>query len=57
MYCERIALGEESRACREAGARTAFEKKIQDKNTWKMYKQAYKKYYARCMKGNMSAAG
>lgn len=54
MYCERIAPGEESRTCREAGARTVFEKKIQGENTWKIYKRAYKKYYARYMKGNMS---
>ena len=31
-----------------------FEKKIQDEDTWKIYKRAYKKYYARYMKGNMS---
>ena len=54
MYCERIAPGEESKACREVGARTVFEKKIQDEDTWKIYKRAYKKYYARVMKGNMS---
>ena len=33
-----------------------FEKKIQDEDTWKLYKRAYKKYYARYMKGNMSEA-
>ncbi len=56
MYCERIAPGEESKTCREAGARAVFEKKIQDEDTWKIYKRAYKKYYARYMKGNMSEA-
>lgn len=56
MYCERIAPGEESKTCREAGARAVFEKKIQDEDTWKIYKWAYKKYYARYMKGNMSEA-
>ncbi len=56
MYCGRIAPGEESRTCREAGARAVFEKKIQDEDTWKIYKRAYKKYYARYMKGNMSEA-
>ena len=54
MYCERIAPGEESKTCREARARAVFEKKIQDEDTWKIYKRAYKKYYARYMKGNMS---
>lgn len=53
-YCERIAPGETERTCREAGARTVFEKKIQSEDTWKLYKRAYKKYYARYMKGNMS---
>ena len=38
------------------GARMVFEKKIQDEDTWKIYKRAYKKYYARYMKGNMSEA-
>ena len=36
------------------GARMVFEKKIQDEDTWKLYKRAYKKYYARYMKGNMN---
>lgn len=53
-YCERIAPGETERTCREAGARTVFEKKIQSEDTWKLYKRAYKKYYARYMKGTMS---
>lgn len=56
MYCEGIAPGEESKTCREAGARVIFEKKIQDEDTWKIYKRAYKKYYARYMKGSMSEA-
>ena len=54
MYCEHIAPGEEGKTCRETGARAVFEKKIQDEDTWKIYKRAYKKYYARYMKGNMS---
>jgi len=38
----------------KSGCRTVFEKKIQDEEPWKLYKRAYKKYYARFMKGNMS---
>ena len=38
------------------GARAVFEKKIRDEDTWKLHKRAYKKYYARYMKGNMSHA-
>ena len=54
LYCERVAPGEAERTCRLMGARAVFEKKIQDEDTWKLYKRAYKKYYARYMKGNMS---
>ena len=54
LYCERIAPGETERTCRLMGARAVFEKKIQDEDTWKLYKRAYKKYYARVMKGNMN---
>lgn len=54
LYCERIAPGETERTCRLMGARAVFEKKIQEEDTWKLYKRAYKKYYARLMKGNMS---
>ncbi len=32
-----------------------LEKKIQDEEARKLYKRAYKKYYARYMKGKMSA--
>ena len=54
VYCNRIAPGETERTCREVGARAVFEKKIQEEDTWKIYKRAYKKYYARFMKGKMS---
>lgn len=54
VYCNRVAPGETEKSCREVGARTVFEKKIQEEDTWKIYKRAYKKYYARLMKGNMS---
>ena len=54
LYCERVAPGETERTCRLMGARAVFEKKIQDEDTWKLYKRAYKKYYARFMKGNRS---
>ena len=54
MYCQRIAPGETKRTCRDVGARTVFEYKIQSEESWKIYKRAYKKYYARYMKGNMN---
>lgn len=54
IYCERVAPGEEVKTCREVGARVTFESKLQSEEPWKIYKRAYKKYYARVMKGNMS---
>ena len=54
MYCDRIAPGETEQTCRAVGVRAVFEKKIQEEDTWKIYKLAYKKYYARVMKGNMT---
>lgn len=54
IYCERIAPGEEVKTCREVGARATFERKLQSEEPWRIYKRAYKKYYARVMKGNMS---
>ena len=53
VYCERTAPGESEKTCREVGARAVFENKIRAEETWKLYKRAYKKYYARVMKGNM----
>ena len=54
IYCSRVAPGETEKTCREIGARAVFENKIQSEETWKTYKRAYKKYYARVMKSNMS---
>lgn len=53
VYCGRVAPGETEKTCREVGARAVFENKIRAEETWKLYKRAYKKYYARVMKGNM----
>lgn len=53
MYCGRVAPGETKQTCREVGARAVFEKKIQDEDAWKLYKRAYKKYYARVMNRKM----
>lgn len=42
IYCERIAPGETEKTCREMGARMVFEKKLQDEDTWKLYKRPIK---------------
>lgn len=54
LYCEHIAPTETDKTCREIGARATFEHKIRSDEVWKIYKRAYKKYYARVMKGNMT---
>lgn len=54
LYCENVAPGETEKTCREIGARANFEQKIRSDEVWKLYKRAYKKYYARVMKGNMT---
>ena len=54
MYCTRVVRGEETRTCRDVGALAAFEGKVAENEPWKLYKRAYKKYYARFMKGRMS---
>ena len=56
IYCSRIAPGEIDKTCRDVGVRAVFENKIQSEEAWKIYKRAYKKYYARYIKGNMSKA-
>lgn len=42
IYYKRITPGEMEKTCREMEVRMVFEKKIQDKDTWKLYKRAYK---------------
>ena len=54
LYCKNVAPGETDKTCREVGARASFEQKVRSDNVWKFYKRAYKKYYARVMKGNMT---
>ena len=54
LYCENVAPRETEKICREVGARASFEQKVQSDDAWKFYKRAYKKYYARVMKGNMT---
>lgn len=51
IYCGRTAPGEAKKTSQEVGARAVFESKIKSEEPWKIYKRAYKKYYARVMKG------
>ena len=56
LYCDRIAPGETERTCREIGAATHFQQKVQASEIWLIYKRAYKKYYARVLKKTMERA-
>ena len=53
VYCNRVSPGETERTCREIGATANFEDKLTNNEVWKLYKRAYKKYYARVMKSRM----
>ena len=54
VYCTRPISDDDPRTCRIVGATAVFEKKVRDEKPWEYYKRAYKKYYARMMKGNMT---
>ena len=55
-YCDRIAPGEEEKTCRDIGAVANFQAKVQNNEIWKVHQRAYKKYYARVLKKNMTKA-
>ena len=40
--------------CRQIGALASFRNKVKDNEVWKIHQRAYKKYYARVLKGKMS---
>lgn len=55
-YCGEIAPGETNLTCRDIGASANFKAKVQNNEIWQIHQRAYKKYYARIKKGNMSNA-
>lgn len=55
-YCGGIAPGEKDRTCREVGARASFSDKVKNNEVWQLHQRAYKKYYARVLKKNMTKA-
>lgn len=55
-YCDNIAPGEVSKTCRDVGATASFSSKVKNNEVWKLHQRAYKKYYARVMKRNMTQA-
>ena len=55
-YCNGSAPDASGKTCREIGARQSFRTKVQGSEIWQIHQRAYKKYYARVMKKNMSKA-
>lgn len=53
-YCNRPAPGSQTETCRETGALKSFRSKARNNDIWKLHQRAYKKYYARVLKGKMS---
>lgn len=55
-YCGHVAPGETSKTCRDVGATASFSAKVKNNPVWQIHQRAYKKYYARVLKKNMSKA-
>lgn len=53
-YCNQPAPGSQTETCRETGALKSFRSKAKNNDIWKLHQRAYKKYYARVLKGKMS---
>lgn len=53
-YCNNTAPGETDKTCRDIGAISSFKEKVKNNPVWEIHQRAYKKYYARVLKKNMS---
>jgi hypothetical protein len=53
-YCDNAQT--DGKICREIGALASFREKVKSNEVWKIHQRAYKKYYARVLKGKMSKA-
>lgn len=53
-YCDSIAPGEKEKTCRDIGALANFQEKVRNNEVWQVHQRAYKKYYARVLKKNMT---
>ena len=48
--------GQEDKTCREIGAASSFKDKVANNEVWQVQQRAYKKYYARTMRKDMTKA-
>ena len=55
-YCAGSAPEDPSRTCREIGAASSFKDKVANNEVWQVQQRAYKKYYARTMRKDMTKA-
>ena len=55
-YCAGSAPEDPSKACREIGAASSFKEKTRNNEVWQVQQRAYKKYYARTMRKDMTKA-
>ncbi|ADU27322.1 DUF6076 domain-containing protein [Ethanoligenens harbinense] len=55
-YCERPLEEDNTKTCRDVGARKKYDDKCKTDPVWLTYNRAYKTHYARHMKRKMSAA-
>ena len=53
-YCTDPAPGQDGKTCREIGASSSFRSKVENNDVWKVHQRAYKKYYARTMRKDMT---
>ena len=55
-YCTGPAPGQNGKTCREIGAASSFKDKVANNEVWQVQQRAYKKYYARTMRKDMTKA-
>lgn len=55
-YCTEPAPGQDGKTCREIGASSSFKDKVANNEVWQVQQRAYKKYYARTMRKDMTKA-
>ena len=55
-YCGEPAPGQDGKTCREIGAASSFKDKVANNEVWQVQQRAYKKYYARTMRKDMTKA-
>ena len=55
-YCAGPAPEDPGKTCREIGAVSSFKEKTRNNEVWQVQQRAYKKYYARTMRKDMTKA-